>query len=159
MMPAHGGVELHDVVWWGLWESRRWSGRKLSSFLGPRNPPHSRQLVQSTASLTPIIYPSDHHRPRTPVAMSSKFTCLRSARLAARHPCHRRTFAAAASNRADHVRIVEVGPRDGLQNEKQAIPVATKIELVDRLAQTGLGYIEAGSFVSPKWVPQVREKP
>jgi hydroxymethylglutaryl-CoA lyase len=91
--------------------------------------------------------------------MSSKFMCLRSARLAARHPCHRRAFAAAASSRADHVRIVEVGPRDGLQNEKKAIPVATKIELVDRLARTGLEYIEAGSFVSPKWVPQVGEKP
>lgn len=90
--------------------------------------------------------------------MSSKFICLRAARLAARHPCHRRTFAAAASSRADHVRIVEVGPRDGLQNEKQSIPVATKIELVERLAQTGLEYIEAGSFVSPKWVPQVRNK-
>ena len=90
--------------------------------------------------------------------MSSKFMCLRAARLAARHPCHRRTFAAAASSRADHVRIVEVGPRDGLQNEKHAIPVATKIELIDRLARTGLKYIEAGSFVSPKWVPQVGEK-
>lgn len=89
--------------------------------------------------------------------MSSKFTCLRSARLAARHPCHRRTFAASASNRADSVSIVEVGPRDGLQNEKKTIPVATKIELVERLAQTGLRYIEAGSFVSPKWVPQVRQ--
>jgi hydroxymethylglutaryl-CoA lyase len=90
--------------------------------------------------------------------MCSKFVCLRSARLAARHPCHRRTFASAASNRADHVRIVEVGPRDGLQNEKQTIPLATKIELVERLAKTGLTTIEAGSFVSPKWVPQVRGK-
>ncbi len=54
------------------------------------------------------------------------------------------------------MRIVEVGPRDGLQNEKQSIPLATKIELVERLAQTGLKTIEAGSFVSPKWVPQVR---
>jgi hydroxymethylglutaryl-CoA lyase len=88
--------------------------------------------------------------------MSSKFTWLRSARLAARHPCQRRAFASAASSRADHVRIVEVGPRDGLQNEKQTIPLATKIELVKRLAQTGLTTIEAGSFVSPKWVPQVR---
>lgn len=87
--------------------------------------------------------------------MSSKFVCLRSARLAARHPCHRRTFASAASSRTEFVRIVEVGPRDGLQNEKQSIPVATKIELVNRLAQTGLRTIEAGSFVSPKWVPQV----
>ncbi|CAO2650835.1 Nn.00g091320.m01.CDS01 [Neocucurbitaria sp. VM-36] len=87
--------------------------------------------------------------------MPSKFVCLRSARLAARHPSHRRAFASAASSRNDYVRIVEVGPRDGLQNEKQSIPVATKIELVNRLAQTGLGTIEAGSFVSPKWVPQM----
>jgi hydroxymethylglutaryl-CoA lyase len=86
--------------------------------------------------------------------MSSKFICLRSARLAARHPCHRRAFASAASSR-DAVRIVEVGPRDGLQNEKNAIPLATKIELVERLARTGLKTIEAGSFVSPKWTPQV----
>ncbi|KAF2800763.1 aldolase [Melanomma pulvis-pyrius CBS 109.77] len=86
--------------------------------------------------------------------MPSKFTCLRAARLAARHPC-RRSFATVTPNRTDHVRIVEVGPRDGLQNEKQSIPVATKIELVERLAQTGLKTIEAGSFVSPKWVPQM----
>lgn len=53
------------------------------------------------------------------------------------------------------IRIVEVGPRDGLQNEKQSIPVATKIELTRRLATTGLDCIEAGSFVAPKWVPQM----
>lgn len=45
-----------------------------------------------------------------------------------------------------------------MQNEKQTIPVATKIELVERLVETGLSIIEAGSFVSPKWVPQVRRK-
>ncbi|KAI1817641.1 aldolase [Poronia punctata] len=56
---------------------------------------------------------------------------------------------------SDHVRIVEVGPRDGLQNEKKAIPLKTKIELVERLAKTGVSVIEAGSFVSPKWVPQM----
>lgn len=56
---------------------------------------------------------------------------------------------------ADHVRLVEVGPRDGLQNEKSSIPVETKITLVKRLAATGIQTIEAGSFVSPKWVPQV----
>ncbi|KNG50244.1 hydroxymethylglutaryl-CoA lyase [Stemphylium lycopersici] len=87
--------------------------------------------------------------------MSSKFLCLRSARLAARYPCQRRAFASAASSRADRVRIVEVGPRDGLQNERQTIPLRTKIELVERLAKTGLTTIEAGSFVSPKWVPQM----
>jgi hydroxymethylglutaryl-CoA lyase len=88
--------------------------------------------------------------------MPSKFVCLRAARLAARHSPTHRGLATAASTRADFVRIVEVGPRDGLQNEKQAIPLATKIELVQRLARTGLRTIEAGSFVSPKWVPQVR---
>lgn len=59
----------------------------------------------------------------------------------------------------NRVKIVEVGPRDGLQNEKQTIPLATKIELIERLAKTGLTTIEAGSFVSPKWVPQVRPVP
>jgi hydroxymethylglutaryl-CoA lyase len=56
---------------------------------------------------------------------------------------------------SDQITIVEVGPRDGLQNEKQPIDVATKVELVDRLAACGLGFVEAGSFVSPKWVPQM----
>jgi hydroxymethylglutaryl-CoA lyase len=55
----------------------------------------------------------------------------------------------------DRVRITEVGPRDGLQNEKKTIPLATKLELIERLARTGLTDIEAGSFVAPKWVPQV----
>ena len=54
-----------------------------------------------------------------------------------------------------HVRIVEVGPRDGLQNEKQAVPTAAKIQLIEQLVDAGLTYIEAGSFVIPKWVPQM----
>lgn len=53
------------------------------------------------------------------------------------------------------VSIVEVGPRDGLQNEKQTLSAAQKIELIRLLSQTGLNRIEAGSFVSPKWVPQM----
>ena len=53
------------------------------------------------------------------------------------------------------VRLVEVGPRDGLQNEKQPISVADKVRLVDDLSAAGLSYIEVGSFVSPKWVPQM----
>jgi len=56
-----------------------------------------------------------------------------------------------------HVRIVEVGPRDGLQNEKQAIPTSTKIQLIEQLVNAGLNYIEAGSFVNPKWVPQMAD--
>jgi len=58
---------------------------------------------------------------------------------------------------ADFVRIVEVGPRDGLQNEKKIIATADKIELIDRLSQTGLRSIEATSFVSPKWIPQLAD--
>ena len=55
------------------------------------------------------------------------------------------------------VRIVEVGPRDGLQNEKTPIATADKIALIDRLSATGLRSIEATSFVSPKWVPQLAD--
>ena len=55
------------------------------------------------------------------------------------------------------VRIVEVGPRDGLQNEKQVVPTDTKIEFIRRLAGTGLKTIEATAFVSPKWVPQMAD--
>ena len=53
------------------------------------------------------------------------------------------------------VKIVEVGPRDGLQNEKQVVPTEIKIELINRLAEAGIRVIEATSFVSPKWVPQM----
>jgi len=54
-----------------------------------------------------------------------------------------------------HVTLVEVGPRDGLQNEAQTVSAADKIELVHRLQQAGLKQIEVTSFVSPKWVPQM----
>jgi hydroxymethylglutaryl-CoA lyase len=55
------------------------------------------------------------------------------------------------------VRIVEVGPRDGLQNEKQEVPTKVKLELIDRLAQAGLRAVEATAFVSPKWIPQMAD--
>jgi isopropylmalate/homocitrate/citramalate synthase len=55
------------------------------------------------------------------------------------------------------VKLVEVGPRDGLQNEPASLPTATKVELIDRLSKTGLKVIEAGSFVSPKSVPQMAD--
>lgn len=58
---------------------------------------------------------------------------------------------------ADRIEIVEVGPRDGLQNEKSAISAADKIALIDRLAQAGLRRIEATAFVSPRWVPQMAD--
>jgi len=57
----------------------------------------------------------------------------------------------------DFVTLVEVGPRDGLQNEQQALPAATRIELIERLSDCGVPVIEAGSFVSPKWVPQMAD--
>ena len=56
---------------------------------------------------------------------------------------------------SEHVTIIEVGPRDGLQNEKAVIDPSTKIDLVNRLSTTGLSTVEAGAFVSPKWVPQM----
>lgn len=56
-----------------------------------------------------------------------------------------------------HVRIVEVGPRDGLQNEAAQVPSATKIELIDRLSGCGFGMVETTSFVSPKWIPQLAD--
>ena len=55
------------------------------------------------------------------------------------------------------VRIFEVGPRDGLQNEKEIIPLSVKIELIDKLSDCGFSHIEAGAFVSPKWVPQMTD--
>jgi hydroxymethylglutaryl-CoA lyase len=61
------------------------------------------------------------------------------------------------SDQPAFVRIVEVGARDGLQNEKTIVPTAVKIELIDRLSTTGLRSIEATSFVSPKWVPQLAD--
>lgn len=60
-------------------------------------------------------------------------------------------------SRPSHVTLYEVGPRDGLQAETQIVPAATKIALIDRLSQTGLRFIEASSFVSPKWVPQMAD--
>src|SRR5215217_4250662 len=53
--------------------------------------------------------------------------------------------------------MVEVGPRDGLQNEAQTVPTAVKIELIDRLTDAGLPAVEATAFVSPKWVPQMAD--
>lgn len=55
------------------------------------------------------------------------------------------------------VKVVEVGPRDGLQNEPKSIPTETKIDLINRLSEAGLSVIEATSFVSPKWVPQMSD--
>ncbi len=62
-----------------------------------------------------------------------------------------------ARNASSKVRIIEVGPRDGLQNIRTRVPTSTKVELIKKLAATGLMDIEATSFVSPKWVPQLAD--
>lgn len=86
------------------------------------------------------------------MATRSRFRLLS----ALRTPASTRRFATESRLDSDRVRIVEVGPRDGLQNEKKSIPMETKLELIRRLAKTGVTTIEAGSFVPAKWVPQVR---
>src|SRR5258705_4624946 len=55
------------------------------------------------------------------------------------------------------IKMVEVGPRDGLQNEARSVPTAVKIELIDRLTDAGLPAIEATAFVSPRWIPQMAD--
>lgn len=67
------------------------------------------------------------------------------------------TSSVATSNYPTRVKVVEVGPRDGLQNEKQTISAAVKIELIERLADSGLATVEATSFVSPKAIPQLAD--
>jgi len=60
-------------------------------------------------------------------------------------------------NLPQRVRIVEVGPRDGLQNEPRDVPTEIKLELIERLAEAGLTAVEATAFVSPKWIPQMAD--
>ncbi|XP_032684823.1 hydroxymethylglutaryl-CoA lyase, mitochondrial isoform X1 [Odontomachus brunneus] len=62
-----------------------------------------------------------------------------------------------ASARNDFVKVVEVGPRDGLQNEKKILPTEVKVDFINRLSITGLSSIEVTSFVSPKWIPQMAD--
>src|SRR5260370_8371902 len=57
----------------------------------------------------------------------------------------------------DTVKVVEVGPRDGLQNENVTVPTEAKVDYITALADAGLRVIEAGAFVSPKWVPQMAD--
>lgn len=66
-------------------------------------------------------------------------------------------FISSIRRSSNFVRVFEVGPRDGLQNEKVQVPTSIKVEFVNRLSQTGLKFIEVTSFVSPKWVPQMSD--
>jgi hypothetical protein len=150
------------------------------AFLGPQSPyfqPPKMWSVQELPRILPpptvtarssILSPQRHSSRTCAFKMSLLRPMLRRchANLRIRHL---RGLATAAEPTANHnrqhqatnnfVKVVEVGPRDGLQNEKKIIPLTTKIELIERLSKTGLTDIEAGSFVSPKWVPQVHPLP
>jgi len=96
-----------------------------------------------------------HQPPASTLPMLSSSSLRTSARIVSRnsYPILRNYASQARPN--NFINIVEVGPRDGLQNEHKLVDVAVKVELIDRLGQAGLKTIEAGAFVSPKWVPQV----
>ncbi|CAO3683248.1 unnamed protein product [Rhizopus stolonifer] len=85
--------------------------------------------------------------------MSRFYTKALSKNLVYKHPFS--TIAKQNYTNRGFVKIVEVGPRDGLQNEKTLVPTPIKIELIERLAKHGLPVVETTSFVSPKWVPQM----
>lgn len=87
--------------------------------------------------------------------MYAMFTRRAVSRLA--WPVERARSYSAANDNLDAVKVVEVGPRDGLQNEKRTVPTETKIDFINRLSATGLSSIEVTSFVSPKWIPQMAD--
>ena len=124
--------------------------RRASAFPANGQPP-----------LSTTSFPFDRHPIGAHTSLNIRSTMratMKPWRICARIPhCQpaRRSLSTSTRRRAEEVRIVEVGPRDGLQNEKRSIPLKTKIELIRRLSRTGVRHMEAGSFVSPKWVPQV----
>ncbi|XVF56320.1 hypothetical protein PTKIN_Ptkin06aG0109300 [Pterospermum kingtungense] len=71
--------------------------------------------------------------------------------------CHQSPLNKVLRNLPRYVKIVEVGPRDGLQNEKEIVPTTVKVQLIQMLVSSGLTVVEATSFVSPKWVPQLAD--
>ncbi|PPJ56626.1 hypothetical protein CBER1_01817 [Cercospora berteroae] len=137
------------------------SGMRRAEAWGPTADFEDRQSDVNT-----LIWPgSDATRPRRvrhdldEMAARLASSVLRTARTTRRHGgpgAVRRRSHLSAAPRPD-VTILEVGPRDGLQNIKTQVPTPTKIELIRRLAKTGLRNIEATSFVSPKWVPQLAD--
>jgi hydroxymethylglutaryl-CoA lyase len=92
---------------------------------------------------------------RTPTCNACRVASRTNRAVAFPLPTLRRAAYSTPSGSSNRVKLVEVGPRDGLQNEKTTIPLETKLDLIRRLAQTGLRTIEAGAFVAPKWVPQM----
>ncbi|XP_066573352.1 hydroxymethylglutaryl-CoA lyase, mitochondrial isoform X1 [Amia ocellicauda] len=84
--------------------------------------------------------------------------CLRCRQLSSVVSTARAAGVSPVKSLPERVKIVEVGPRDGLQNEKTIVPAEVKIRLIDMLSDAGLPVIEATSFVSPKWVPQMADQ-
>jgi hypothetical protein len=95
-----------------------------------------------------LIRSKDVRNSRWNVEMHRRFAC--SGNVLIRSVCVR-----SFSSFPPSLRIVEVGPRDGLQNEPQLVPTEVKVEFIEKLSKTGLRNIEATAFVSPKWVPQM----
>ena len=131
---------------------RRLPGSKGEAELFRRRLP--RKLSRHSQQPAPPTPSTARSTPSGPFVMSHSRSFPGLSRIL-RCQCAQRSFATSGRRRAGEVRIVEVGPRDGLQNEKMSISLSTKLELIRRLSQTGVRNIEAGSFVAPKWVPQV----
>ncbi|KJE90662.1 hydroxymethylglutaryl-CoA lyase [Capsaspora owczarzaki ATCC 30864] len=91
------------------------------------------------------------------IARRALTTSAQSVRLAAATAASNAGSAPRVRNLPSHVKIVEVGPRDGLQNEKQLVPTAAKVNLINQLSHSGLKVVETTSFVSPKWIPQMAD--
>lgn len=113
----------------------------------PQQPPAQQPAPQQVLQQQQQSRPQHQHALLpTPASLLQQHRCLSSA-----------SWAAAAGGLPSRVTIVEVGPRDGLQNEPGTIPADVKVAFIDKLSDAGLGVIEATSFVSPKWVPQLAD--
>ncbi|BBN68326.1 Aldolase superfamily protein, partial [Prunus dulcis] len=86
--------------------------------------------------------------------LEASYSSIRRFKLQLESKFHKEPISNLLKNIPEFVKIVEVGPRDGLQNEKHIVPTAVKVKLIEMLVASGLDVVEATSFVSPKWVPQ-----
>ena len=115
----------------------------------------------------PKVIVTPHIAATTPIRTPARRSSPRSARWSAASLCRASSIPKWVIDQSAEVRlkypsrvsIVEVGARDGLQNEKQEVTAAVKIELVNRLSAAGFRNVEAGSFVSPKWCRRWRPRP
>lgn len=167
------GFRLHKKFQTG-WQRRNWSPAALEVLARLQKLPSSTLCPQQIFDMFPldaesfiyictlwyygtviricdVLFDRSRMIPNVMASLTSRIRCTQRLSLVASQT---RNYTNPAVNNI--VKIVEVGPRDGLQNEKGNIPVELKVALIDRLTQAGVTTVEAGSFVSPKWVPQVR---